>query len=238
MDEIISENKIWIASFDIGKKNFAFYIEEIDINALSLVETIPKESRYNKNGTPTPVFGRLLKKIWTNGKTILFRNNDITDGCKSGSYIDTELYYNMMDLLDEYRTYWDRCSIFVMEQQMSFGKKHNTMALKLGQNCFSYFIFKYGRFKTVIEFPSYYKTQILGAEKDEKILKSGKVSYKAVDKLSRKKWSVVKASEILNDRDDTVTLQELTSKKKKDDLADVLCQLQAFKFLHFVDKII
>lgn len=234
----IPENKIWIASFDIGKKNFAFYIEEIDVNSLSQIENIAKESRYNKNGTPTPAFGRLLKRMWTNGKTILFRNNDITEGCKTGSYIDPELFHNMMDLLDEYRDYWDKCSIFVMEQQMSFGKKHNTMALKLGQNCFSYFVFKYGRFKTMIEFPSYYKTQILGAEKQEKILKSGKISYKAVDKAVRKKWSVIKASEILTDRDDADTLRELNSKKKKDDLADVLCQLQAFKFLHFIDKII
>ena len=30
----MSNDIIWVASFDIGKKNFAFYIEEIDITEI------------------------------------------------------------------------------------------------------------------------------------------------------------------------------------------------------------
>jgi hypothetical protein len=120
---------------------------------------------------------------------------------------------------------------------MSFGKKVNTMALKLGQHCESYFLFKYGRFKEVIEFPSYYKTQVLGAEKLKKTTKTGKVSYKAIDKTARKKWAIDEASTILAEREDFHTLSEITSMKKSDDVSDVIVQLQAFKYLFFVDNL-
>jgi hypothetical protein len=62
------------------------------------------------------------------------------------------------------------------------------MALKLGQHCWSYFSIHYGRSKNIIEFPAYHKTQVLGAEKDKKVTKTGKINYKAVDKPQRKKW--------------------------------------------------
>ena len=124
---------------------------------------------------------------------------------------------------------------------MSFGKRNNTMALKLGQNCESYFLYSYGRFKKVIEYPAYYKTQILGAQKTEKKLKSGKIKYMAIDKPARKKWCIQKGLSVLEDRKDFDNIEELQKKigKKKqklDDKMDVLCQLQSFKYLYFVEK--
>ena len=35
-----NENIVWIASFDIGKKNFAFYIEEINLKELQEIKNI------------------------------------------------------------------------------------------------------------------------------------------------------------------------------------------------------
>jgi hypothetical protein len=229
-------NKIWIGSFDIGKKNFSFYIEEFNVNLLNIITNIPKNERYNIDGTTTSAFKEILRNVCINGKTILFKNSDLTHGCVKGKYLDPEIFYNLTDLLDEYREYWDKCTTFVLEQQMSFGKRHNTMALKIGQHCYSYFIFNYSRFKNIVEFPSYHKTQVLGAQKIEKITKTGKITYKAIDKNSRKKWSVEKATSILAEREDFITMSELVSKKKKDDLADVITQLQAYKYLAFVDK--
>ena len=129
----------------------------------------------------------------------------------------------MISALDSYKEYFDKCSIIVIEQQMSFKSAQNTMALKLGQHCFSYFLMRYGEEKEIIEFPAYYKTQILGAPKK-------------MTKPQRKKWATEKAIDILMERGDMETLDEITSKKKKDDLADVLIQLQSFKFLRYVDK--
>ena len=38
---------IWIASFDIGKCNFAFCVEEINLSLLNSLNNIKKEDRYN-----------------------------------------------------------------------------------------------------------------------------------------------------------------------------------------------
>ena len=227
------DSKTWIASFDIGKKNFAFCVEEVDVSELHAYENIPVKFRYNADGTPSPDMKVLLSKICKNGKIITFLNSDLTDGCAPGKYLDPETFHNMTDLLDSYQKYWDKCSVFVIEQQMDFGKmKRNSMALKLGQHCYSYFCFQYGRFRTIIDFPAFHKTQVMGAPK---IPGKGK-RWKSMSKPHRKKWSVEFAKEILLARGDDENMKELTGKKKRDDLADVLVQLQAFKYLCYVEK--
>ena len=45
----MNDEIIWIASFDIGSVNFAFYIEEINITKLKEIVNIPKIKRYNSN---------------------------------------------------------------------------------------------------------------------------------------------------------------------------------------------
>lgn len=230
------EDKIWLASFDIGKVNFAFYIEEMDRRELMNLKNIPKLKRYKPTGLPTPEFKEVLDSVCINGKTILFKNTDITQNSKKGKYLDAEIFHNLTELLDNNKEYWDKCEAFIIEQQMSFGNKRNTMALKLGQHCYSYFNIIYGRFKSVVEFPSYHKTQILGAPKLQKTTKTGKVSYVAIPKPQRKKWSVKKAIEILEERGEKDVLSTLTTVKKKDDLADCLTQLSAFKYLCFIEK--
>ena len=227
---------IWVASFDIGKKNFSFYIEEFDPDSLETLAAVPRQTRFNPNGTPSPQHDTLLQTLYLQGTKILIANVDLTTGCDPKAYLDPLVCYNMIDLLDEYSNYWDQCDIFVLEKQMSFGQKHNTMALKLGQHCWSYFAMRYGRAKEIVEFPAYHKTQVLGAPKLEKRTKAGKVSYKAVDKPTRKKWCITKAQEILQSRSDTDTLEIITKAKKKDDLCDVICQLQAFKYCKFIEK--
>jgi len=122
------ESSIWIASFDIGKKNFAFYIEEFDKDDIMDLPVIPKAKRYNPDGTPTSAFSDVLDEVCMNGKNILFSNNDLTNNCDKKAYLDPETFHNMTDLLDIYVDYWDKCDAFVIEQQMAFGKRRNTMA--------------------------------------------------------------------------------------------------------------
>jgi hypothetical protein len=228
---------VYIASFDLGKKNFAFCIEEFSKSELLAIKNIAPHSRYNEDGTPTVKMDQILDQVCQNGRIILHKNVDLTKNCDPKLKLDPETFHNMIDVLDQYIEYWDKCSAFVIEEQMSFGKKLNKMAMKLGQHCYSYFAFKYGRYKSIIEFPAYHKTQILGAPKVEgKPYKSGKKRYKAMEKPQRKKWSIEKAVEILTNRGETDVLEGLTSVKKRDDLADVLTQLQAFKYKVYVDK--
>ena len=232
----MNENKIWIASFDIGKINFAFYIEEIDKEYLINIKNISKLKRYKPDGTCTTEFSEILDNIFKNGKKILLKNFNISQNIDKKKYFDLEICHNMIDILDQYKEYWDNVSYFIVEQQMSFGKKCNTMALKIGQHCESYFMFRYGRFKNVIEFPSYHKTQILGFQKILTKLKNGKIKYKS-DAYKRKKWAIEMATYILTYREDFETLEYLLKNKKKDDISDTIIQLQAWKYLKFVDKI-
>ncbi len=214
-----------IASFDIGKKNFAFVIEEVDLSRLNLIQNVPVSKRYNKDGTPTPDFDKLLTQLYKCGKVVLVRNLDITKDCDPSKYFDRTLFINMQNVLDEYTSYWNRCDAFIVEQQMSFGKnKSNTMAVKLGQHCQSYFLLNYGKFKHVLEFPAYHKTQILGAPKAERKTKP-----------FRKKWAIQKALDILELREDDKTLSDLTTKKKKDDMSDCLLMTITFSYLCFID---
>jgi len=229
---------VWIASFDIGKKNFSFYIEECDKQELLEIPNITKNNRYCTNSTPTPGFDALLHKVYKNGRKILLENVDLTHDTNKDLYLDSLIFHNMTKLLDYYIEYWDQCDIFIIEKQMSFRGKINTMALKLGQHCWSYFALKYGRSKEIIEFPAYHKTQILGAAKDEKCTKTGKISYQAINKACRKKWCITKALSILTIKNDLDTITYIKSKRKQDDLADVICQLQAFKYCFFIDKCI
>ena len=233
---MLEEDNIWLASFDIGKVNFCFYVESINVKELSHIKNIPKNERYLPNGKCTPEFSDIIKKIYTNGNKILLKNVNLTKGTTTNKYFDIDLCHNLNDILNEHTEYWDKVDYFVVEQQMSFGKKTNTIALKLAQHCESYFICKYGRNKNVIEFPSYHKTQILGSEKIERVTKTGKISYKNVDQRARKKWAVEECIYILSEREDFDTLSEISSAKKKDDFSDTVTQLQAFKYLKFVDN--
>jgi hypothetical protein len=141
----------------------------------------------------------------------------------------------MIKILDNYKEYWDTCKYFIIEQQMCFQNVRNVMAVKLGQHCFSYFCIKHGAGTNVIEFPAYHKTKVLGAPKvkGDKVYKNGNCNWKAMTKPNRKKWAIHKATSILNNREES---NLMISHKKKDDLADTLIQLQAFKILHYCKK--
>lgn len=214
---------IWVASFDIGRKNFAFCIEEINVSKLNSIENIPTKNRYHKNGTLQDTFNEIINEICMNGRIILLQHTSLMDNVDSSKHLDPKIMINLTNYLDSFKEYWICCSTFIIEQQMGFGKKQNTMALKIGQHCFSYFLFQFAGFKQIIEFPSYNKTKILGAPKKQ-------------TKHARKMWSVDEALRILMERDDMDMWNCITSKKKRDDVADTITQLQAWKYLYFVDK--
>lgn len=236
---MVNTDTIQICSIDIGKKNFSFYIQEINTVKLSNIINIPEKDRYNIDGTPTLKMETLLSEIYKNGKTILYTNNDITENCDPNLYFDQELLHNLNDLLDSYLDYFDKCSYFVIEQQMNFGKfKRNSMALKLSHHCLSYFTFKYGRFKQYIEFPAYHKTQVLGAPKIKgKKYKNGTHKWISMSKNQRKKWSITKAENILNIRGENDIWNNIKLKRKKlDDISDCITMLQSFIYLYLINN--
>lgn len=240
----INKGCVWACSIDIGSKNFCWYIEEYNEEEIKKIIPLSKSLRYKEDSSTTPDMEKLLEKIYKNGKVISHVNSDITEGCvRKGKVLDPNTFHNLTDLFDSYADYFNKCSFIVIEQQMSFKNKFNFMALKVGQHCFSYFMLRYGRFKYVVEFPAYYKTQILGAAKKPGVkCKNGKMKWKAVDKPARKKWAVVKYTDIMLSKGQVVETHTMGTKGRKikiknDDLADTYLQLQAWKYLYYVDKI-
>ena len=77
----------YIVSFDIGKKNFAFVIEELaNIEQFEQLPKIAKTERYNKSkdkfidGTLTEKFTSVVDKLYNLNKVVLVSNNNLTDG--------------------------------------------------------------------------------------------------------------------------------------------------------------
>lgn len=218
----MNDDNIWIAAFDIGKCNFSFCIEEVTVSHFQHLETIPKSRRYHRDGTCTDEFDVIIKQVCASGRIVLLENLDLTSGSNKKKYLDPIIFITMNRTLDQYREYWDKCSVFLVEQQMSFGKNRNTMALKLGQHCLSYFLFYYDTFKQAIEFPAYHKTQVLGGPKK-------------ITKYQRKKWAVARMKEMLENRGDKETLALVNSLKKADDVSDTALMIQAYKFMEYVE---
>ena len=94
MTENEEDEIIWIASIDIGKINFSFYVEEINLSELKSIENISKENRYNPNGTYKPEFAKLMEKIYKNGKKIFGslsnENDDDFEKKPSNSFLFSE----------------------------------------------------------------------------------------------------------------------------------------------------
>ena len=227
-----------IIAFDIGKKNFAFVMEEVDDEKLKNITNIPKKERYNKDGTCTEKFTQILQQVYSSANILMVENIDLTYDCNPKKYLDPKIYLNMITEMDKYKDKFDECDVFLIEKQMSFGKKKtNTMALKLGQHCYSYLLMKYLQEKIIIDYPAYYKTQILGAPKKfGKITKTYKNGKTVEINDNRKKWSVRIASEILHLRNDKKSLEIINDTKKRDDMCDCLLMTITFSYLHFIDK--
>jgi hypothetical protein len=221
----ITDGCVWICSIDPGKVNFAFIIEEVNLEQIKNIKNIPKKSRFNKDGA-SQEYNEILNKMYTSSKTILVECISIAKDASKEKYIDPKIFINLTDALDKYQKYFDQCSYIILEQQMSFGKrKNNTLCLKIAQHAFSYFTIFYRDFKTILDFPAYHKTKILGAPEK-------------MDKPQRKKWAIEKAQEIWIDRNDFNTASKVQSAKKRDDLSDVLVQCMAFVYLKFIDKLL
>lgn len=172
---------MWIASFDIGIKNFAFAV--IDWKGK------------NKNEGESDF------------EIVDLQNIDITTTKK----IEKDIAREIIDVLDAYQSLWDQCDYFIIEQQMQFRHATNIKALKVSQFVLCYFCI-HCRDKTIIEYPAYHKTQVLGAPAGLK-------------KYDRKKWAVEYVRRLLKERGEEHFFQGL---KKLDDLADNFCQILAY----------
>jgi len=206
--------EIFIASFDLGTRNFAFCIQKVSMNELKVIKKT--KPSFNEDGTCTPEYDSFVQQIYKTGKVICFEVIDLVK--ESQTFEESNLFLVLTDKLNQYKTYWDRTNVVLIEQQMSYGhQKSNIQALKLAQHCMSYFYTIYGNFKVIMDYPSQHKTRLLGCE-----------HVKRKKHKSRKLFSVDLASKILKVKVD-MDLKQFDKWKKKDDISDCLLMIETFK---------
>ena len=211
---------IRIASFDIGQTYFAFCVELVDVRQLELIRNIPQKARYYRDGTPTKEFEPVLEELYAMGEIELIDSVDLTD---DGWASPTTIMVNMTRVLDRYKDVWQTCSTFVMEQQVIVKEWRSPLEQKLTQHCFSYFLFHFATFKLPVEFPAFQKTRVLGAEK-------------ALNQHRLRKWTFNTAMRIARQREDESTLKDIRHPMRQEYVSNAIIQLQAYKYLVFVDK--
>jgi len=209
-----------IASFDIGKNNFAQYIEDCDYTLLQEIRFLYHgidEKKLKLRGEDN-LQQPLLESVFRNGKRVdigvfNFQNHQQTvktvktvKNGRSTKNLDNSTRLNFLKHLYSYKRIWDTCDIFVVEQQYVnlFGRQRgiNIDALKLGEATVMWFLEHYPH-KIVKTFGSQYKTTVLQAPKK-------------MSKPQRKKWATLKALEIFRDREDkeAICMWDLVEKVK------------------------
>ena len=220
-----SKKPLYVASIDIGYKNFSIYIEKFLLSSLKNIELPSKKDRYLIDGELTTLMKKSVKDVCDSGVIVHHSNTNLTVNLGN----DYDMFCIMSEMskyLDTLSKFWKTCSVILVERQMNFGRlKSNVKATRLSHHCMSWFSIKYPNTK-VVEFPAYYKTQLLGCPK-----KKGKKWYVSISKPLRKKWAVNEASSIFKSRHADEFSESFEKSRKKDDLADTMLQLQAYKIL-------
>lgn len=130
---------MWVASFDIGIKNFAFVVLDVDTHTASTsVES-------------------------TSFEIVHFENMDLTESSSYSSPNTTSgmmmVYRNVHEVLSSFEMLWEQCDVLLIEQQMQHRHASNIKALKISQHVLAHLLLRHPS-KTIAEFPSYHKTQV------------------------------------------------------------------------------
>ena len=124
------------------------------------------------------------------------------------------LFVNITNILNKLKPYFEETHYVIIERQMV----QNYKATRVMQHLISYFMIhlqdKYF-LASIYEIDSKLKGKMLECEK-------------GIRENELKKWAVQKALELAEKRKDEYTIKLINKTRKKDDLADVLCQIEAF----------
>jgi hypothetical protein len=132
--------------------------------------------------------------------------------------VEASMVYETYELatrfLDEFEPMFMQSHIVIIERQVP----QNYKAVRFSQHIISYFTLKLKNnplLPIIVEVDNKLKSRQLGAPR-------------GIGERQVKMWLVEKAKELLQMRQDTWSLNLLTKERKKDDLADVICQVEAF----------
>lgn len=129
----------------------------------------------------------------------------------SGREVNLSLTYNnLTTFLDHFKDLYLDCHYIVIERQLP----QNYKRVRISQHIISYFLTQLkdkGKLPSIFEIDSKLKGKMLLAPKH----------------CDLKAWSITKAQEILNNRNDKYSLEVIASFRKKDDLSDSIIQIEA-----------
>lgn len=209
---------IRLVSIDIGRCNFAQYIEDFCSDKIIDLERkyneLPKSQQRRVKGPMNAAIEKILLDTVMCGKRIQTGVYNFTDESSENGW-DIKARMNFLKHLVSFQDLWDTCDVFVIEQQFfnasSFGGKKkraassgaNVDAIKIAEATFMWFLERYP-FKTITYFGSQFKTQIFGAP------------WK-LTKPERKKWAMEKANDFYSLRKDKdmINLFELAEAVKR-----------------------
>lgn len=193
-----------IASFDIGKKNFAEYVDQIELQTLKTLRirysNLSKQNKRRVKGKMNSEVECIINKIYENSKRLHIGVFDLRKD-KTSNKLDIQTRKNILCHLEKYENIWSQCDIIVIEQQyfrtFATGKRNkgteaNVDALKIGELVLGWFLGNYP-FKEICYFGSQFKTQMLGAP--------------SLQKKQRKEWAVKKAHKIFELQKDNEMLE-------------------------------
>lgn len=225
-----------IASIDIGKKNFAQYIEDFDETELEKYKTtyseLPKTFQRRVKGKMNANVEEILQGIFLCGKRVQFGVYDLRRN-KSSNDLDIPTRRNILAHLDRFKDLWSTCDVVIIEQQYFHslssngartpGGGANVDAIKMAELVLAWFLITFPEkpHGWIGYFGSQFKTQMLGA--DPKLTK-----------IQRKTWAVDKSKEIYTSRNDEDALMlydlsvEVKGKRftKEERVSEFLCPFE------------
>jgi len=159
-------------------------------------------------------------------KSLYYSRWMLEDNIKNDRKIEIDrTFTSLYKLLNNIKDLIIKTDLMIIERQLPI----NYNSTRIMQDTISYFNNIYsgnetGRYPTIVIVAPQLKGKMLGAPK-------------GLPKAELKKWSVDVAYDFLEMDNDLWAINILNSEKKKDDLADVVTQLEAFIIYFEIDKI-
>lgn len=146
-------------------------------------------------------------------KTLVFDKLRISENDRKLEENIDKLYSLVTDFLDQYLEIFKTCHIMIIERQLPM----NLKAVRISQHIISYFMLHLKNIPSlpmIFEIDSKLKGRELGASTH-------------LNERGIKQWSIDYCKILLEKRKDQVGIDILKKHKKKDDLSDCVCQIEA-----------
>jgi len=188
-------------SVDLSLRNWGDVVKVISIDPGIRNLAIRVESRGIRDNQPI--------------KTVVFDKLKISDADRTIEDNVDKLYHLVTTFLDKYLHIFKTCHILIIERQLPM----NLKAVRISQHLITYFMLNLKdivpNLAMIFEIDSKMKGRELGASTH-------------LNERGLKQWSIDHCKSLLVKRQDYEGLDILSKQKKKDDVADCVCQIEAF----------